>query len=339
MKTTIVFIYTFSIFTFFFAVGTEAWYEHPAVARFPPPPKKNGPKIKEPVFLNINRTIDKYEKGHLTYNHTDKYPEDGKPFFKFWDANTTVTTAEVEREGVSKHNGSVLFTVTNNATIPMQLKCLFTNMKTKENVQPGVNFPYLELQPNSTIQIGNTVPRGLGEHYNGMLEAKWGCNQNGTRCNGFHLEQDVGTFVEWTYDGKGQFWSDISYGKKIVCASKSTNVDRGPVNGINTNINMTIMNSTSACNPERWCNVTKARLEKVCPKQNIWHHSETIGCQADCQHWGPTRFCNGFSASKAILKHLCPNAYDWADDNRERIFTDGCKEDVRGMKIVFGQIK
>jgi len=93
----------------------------------------------------------------------------------------------------------------------MQLKCVFTNTKTKEAVHPGVNFPYLQLEPNSSLQIGNTVPRGFGEYYNGMLEAKWGCDKDGLKCSGYHLEEEVGTFVEWVYDEKGRFWSDISF--------------------------------------------------------------------------------------------------------------------------------
>jgi hypothetical protein len=139
-----------------------------AVARIP---EKNGKEnVTKPMFLQIERSGTEDKLGKLTFHYNGTYPEDGKAFFQFYPANTT-TNAEVDREGLPKHNECILWIITNNGTIPLQLPARFNNVKTNDTVAPGINFPYLELQARSTVQIGNTVPWSLGEHYNSLLVA------------------------------------------------------------------------------------------------------------------------------------------------------------------------
>jgi hypothetical protein len=323
MKTTI-FVSIFSLLAFFiFVAGSDASPKKQPTAKFPAGSKKS-------VF------VEQGKNGRLSYRHLDTYPEDGQPFVKMYPPHS-ITVDEADREAIAQHNDSIIYTVGNNATIPM---CLFgrtTNLKTGEALEPGVNAPHLYLQPNSTLQFGNTVPLRKGENHNGILLAKWGCDKSCQKCAG--LAAAVDTLAEWTYDTEGSFWSDISLGEYFLC-HRVYKANEGLVDGLSTNVNITVMNSTSTCHPRRWCQVSKAQLKEHCPKENSWYHKESWGCQSDCKRWGKKEFCDDPSrASSAFLKDLCPQAYSWAYDDQERYVVNGCIEGIRSMKVVFGQIK
>ncbi|KAI9051836.1 hypothetical protein LZ554_004098 [Drepanopeziza brunnea f. sp. 'monogermtubi'] len=168
-------------------------------------------------------------------------------------------------------------------------------------------FQRIPIKANTTMQIGNFVPRGDRVGYNGRVQAYFGCNSNCTQCPG---EKKIRhTLFEWKYgnettdpSNRESFWNNLS------------NVD-----GLTSNINYTVYDLESQPCRSRSCNVTLGAMKQTCPKDRFWEVDGAHGCASDCNATGEPRYCctGEYSSrnegvcplSSRYLKQLCPDAY------------------------------
>lgn len=276
-------------------------------------------------------------------------------YLKIW--NTTIPQKEAN-QFAKKLKAHLPITVINPSNQSMCLQAGYTQLNQPVQVTHRISYNESEnhrvyMAANSTLQFGNYVPRGDRVHYNGRVQAWFGCNASCTECPGDNKVRH--TLVEWKYGNDSgdpiysaeAWWTNLSNGLYSPLYEPTSNINENTVDGLSHNTNVTIFdNKGKDCHYSRNCNVTMAEMKKSCPPERFWEADGAHGCTSDCQATGESKYCctGDFAPrvphgtcpkSSSYLKQLCPDAYSSPYDDDGNV--SNCYKSS-GARIVFSAI-
>jgi hypothetical protein len=244
-------------------------------------------------------------------------------------SNTGIATASVSPSGIPNliPPPSSIPSIQNNRSITVTNSCgydIWPALMTASNIGPYTQGFYLDTQKSLQLWISHD--------WIGRIWARTNCSFNESTNTGPCFTGSCGNILNCTSSGEppttlAEFnmlgWMNLSYW------------DISLVNGFN--LPMAIYPSPSGPKPICQWNPSPNGILDLCPQELVFYAdapvswTEVAGCSSACDKYGDTKYCctgNKGTADKCgptryseAFKHVCPDAYTYAYDDKTSTFT------------------